>query len=72
MSDVSDNLPHRNLSARLIVEAFFRTCSAQMCGERSFTRTTGESEVPPAGVEGIKTRCLLIGQERSKGLFSLE
>ena len=46
MSDVSDNLPHRNLSARVTVETFFRTCSAQMCGERGFTRATGESEYP--------------------------
>lgn len=46
MSDVSDNLSHRNFSARLTVETFFRTCSAQMCGERGFTRATGESEYP--------------------------
>ena len=46
ISDVSDGLPHKFLSARVTVEAFFRTCSAQMCGKRTFTRATGESEYP--------------------------
>ena len=32
--------------ARVIVEAFFHTFSTQMCGERGFTRATGESEYP--------------------------
>ena len=46
MSDVSDNLSHRNFSARLTVETFFRTCSAQMCGKRGLTRATGKTKYP--------------------------
>ncbi len=38
--------PHKISSARVTVEAFFHTCSTQMCGERGFTRATGKSEYP--------------------------
>ena len=42
----TDGLPHKILSARVTVEAFFHTFSTQMCGKRTFTRATGESEYP--------------------------
>ena len=43
---LTDGVSAQDFSARVTVEVFFRTCSAQMCGERTFTRAKGESEYP--------------------------
>ena len=60
---LTDGVSAQDFSARVTVEVFFRICSAQMCGERTFTRATGESEYPRQEYNVTKHGEKFIGQQ---------
>ena len=46
ISDVSDGLPHKILSARVTVFRFCHTYATQTCGKVRFNRTIGKTKYP--------------------------